>query len=465
MKISLKIFIFTYCIMMLITIFGGFLLIDYEYQENLEQARKIALEDNRTLYTYFTMMDEMLGNVSSAEYSLERFASRIADGNQKEVIVGPYENLEDYVFSDKAQRVESGQYQYEVVTRGEQTKIQVTSKYKEQYMINYYDISDLMERRNENYQLYRNLIISVSVVIAAVLYLFSWYITKPLVKVTKMAERLSTGDYMARVDSSYEEMKSYEVAQLGKTLNQLAVSTEAYIEELKEAAQKKEDFMGNFTHEIKTPMTSIIGYADLLRTYDLEPEKRREYSSYIYNEGKRVEQLASNLLQLIVMNKTNFPMEEIAMELLFAQLEKEVYFLGEKYHIQIHFDYVNGVVLGEKSLLLIAINNLIDNACKASKEGEEIQIQSRVTDEKYMIHVIDSGCGIPSEELKHISEPFYMVDKARTRKQGGAGLGLSLCSTIVKLHGGEMKVESELGRGTTVTLCFENIRNGGMENE
>ena len=465
MKISLKIFIFTYCIMMLITIFGGFLLIDYEYQENLEQARKIALEDNRTLYSYYTMMDEMLGNVSSAEYSLERFASRMSEGNQKEILVGQYENLEDYVSSEKAQRVESGQYQYEVVTRGEQTKIQVTSKYKEQYIINYYDISDLLERRNENYQLYRNLIIGVSVIIAAVLYLFSWYITKPLVKVTKMAERLSMGDYTARVDSSYEEMKSYEVAQLGKTLNQLADSTESYIEELKEAAQKKEDFMGNFTHEIKTPMTSIIGYADLLRTYDLEPEKRREYSSYIYNEGKRVEQLASNLLQLIVMNKTDFPMEEIMMELLFAQLEKEVYFLGKKYHTQIRFDYVNGVVLGEKSLLLIAIKNLIDNACKASKEGEEIQIQSRVTDEKYMIHVIDSGCGIPSEELKHISEPFYMVDKARTRKQGGAGLGLSLCSTIVKLHGGEMKVESELGRGTTVTLCFENIRNGGMENE
>ena len=88
MRISLKIFIFTYCIMMLITIFGGFLLIDYEYQENLEQARKIALEDNRTLYTYFTMMDEMLGNVSSAAYSLERFANRIASESQKEVFIG-----------------------------------------------------------------------------------------------------------------------------------------------------------------------------------------------------------------------------------------------------------------------------------------------------------------------------------------------------------------------------------------
>ena len=80
-----------------------------------------------------------------------------------------------------------------------------------------------------------------------------------------MAERLSSGDYTAWVDSSYEEMKSYEVAQLGKTLNQLASSTESYIEELKDEARKKEDFMGNFTHEIKTPMTSIIGYADFFR--------------------------------------------------------------------------------------------------------------------------------------------------------------------------------------------------------
>lgn len=465
MRISLKIFIFTYCIMMLITIFGGFLLIDYEYQENLEQARKIALEDNRTLYTYFTMMDEMLGNVSSAAYSLERFANRIASESQKEVFIGQYEKLEEHILSRMEQKVEDDQCQYVVITQGNQTKIQVTCKYKEQYMINYYDISDLLETRNHNYQLYRNLIIGVSAIIAAVLYLFSWYITKPLVKVTKMAERLLMGDYTARVDSSYEEMKSYEVAQLGKTLNQLASSTESYIEELKDEARKKEDFMGNFTHEIKTPMTSIIGYADLLRTYDLEPEKRREYSSYIYNEGKRIEQLSSNLLQLIVMNKTDFSKEQIPMELLFGQLETEVHFLGEKYHTQIFFDCDKGVVWGEKSLLLVAIKNLIDNACKASKAGGEIHVHGRCAEGDYRVQVIDSGHGIPPEELKFILEPFYMVDKARTRKQGGAGLGLSLCSTIVRLHGGKMKVESEPGRGTTVTLCFENVRNGGAENE
>ena len=464
MKISLKIFIFTYCIMMLITIFGGFLLINYDYQNNLKQAKKIALEDNRTLYTYTTMMDEMLGNSSTVEYSLERFANRMTDGNQNEIMVGQYEKLEEHILLGNAGNIENGQYQYSIIEQGSWTKIQVTSKYKEQYMINYYDISDLLERRNQNYQLYRTVIIGVSVVIAAVLYLFSWYITKPLVKVTKMAEKLSDGDYTARIDSSYERMKSYEVAQLGKTLNQLASSTESYIEELKETAQKKEDFMGNFTHEIKTPMTSIIGYADLLRTYDLEPEKRREYSNYIYTEGKRIEQLAANLLQLIVMNKTEFPMEQIQVELLFGQLETEVYFLGEKHQTKILFDCERGKIFGEKSLLLVAIKNLIDNACKASKAGENVLVQGRCTTGNYIVQVIDKGHGIPSEELKYILEPFYMVDKSRTRKQGGAGLGLSLCTAIVELHGGEMEIESELGQGTKVTLRFENIRKGGTEN-
>lgn len=464
MKISLKIFIFTYCIMMLITIFGGFLLINYDYRNNLKQAEKIALEDNRTLYTYIMMMDEMLGKSSTAEYSLERFANRMADGNQNEIMIGQYENLEEHILLGNAAKIETGQYQYSMISQGNQTKIQVTSKYKEQYMINYYDISDLLERRNQNYQLYRTVIIVVSVVIATILYLFSWYITKPLVKVTKMAESLSNGDYTARVDSSYEKMKSYEVAQLGRTLNQLASSTESYIEELKETAQKKEAFMGNFTHEIKTPMTSIIGYADLLRTYDLEPEKRREYSNYIYTEGKRIEQLAANLLQLIVMNKTEFPMEQIQMELLFEQIKAEVRFLGEKYQTEIYFNCEKGIVWGEKSLLFVALKNLIDNACKASKAGESVLVQGRYTAENYIVQVIDKGHGIPPEELNHISEPFYMVDKSRTRKQGGAGLGLSLCTAIMELHGGEMEIESELDKGTKVTLCFEKVQKGGIEN-
>lgn len=465
MKISLKIFIFTYCIMMLTTIFGGFLLIDYDYQNSFERAKKTALEDNKTLYTYILMADEMLGNSSSAEYSMEQFINRIADGNQTEILFGEYKNLREHILLGNAEKLESGQYTYSVMAQENQTKIQVISKYKAQYIINYYNISELLTRRDQNYQLYRNIIIGISIVIAVVLYLFSWYITKPLVKVTKMAEKLSAGDYTVRIDSSYKNMKSYEVEQLGNTMNQLAGSTETYIEELKEAVRKKEDFMGNFTHEIKTPMTSIIGYADLLRTYDLESDKRREYSNYIYTEGKRIEQLALNLLQLIVMDKTEFPMEWIQTEPLFEHLKAEVRFLGEKYHTHIQFDYEQGKIWGERTLLLVAVKNLIDNACKASKPDGTILVQGKCTDKGYTIKIVDRGHGIPEEELNRILEPFYMVDKARTRNQGGAGLGLSLCSAIIKIHGGKMEIKSKPDRGTLIKLYFENVTDGGQKSE
>lgn len=451
--------------MIAITILGGFLLIDYEYQDNLEQARYSALDKNKTLYAYISAAEEMLGRDSFSQYSLERFIRRLSDESGNEILLGEFAALQEQLAAGQAEKLENGQYIYVFISRDNQTFIQVTSRYNEQYIINYYDISDIMEHRDQNYILYRNVIIGASIIIAVILYLFSWYITRPLTKVTKMAEKLSSGEYAVRIDSSYRKMKSHEVEQLGSTLNQLASHTESYIQELRETAQKKEAFMGNFTHEMKTPMTSIIGYADLLRTYDLEPDKRREYSNYIYAEGKRVEKLAFNLLQLLVMEKKEFPMEPIRTEELFKQLESEVRFLGEKYNAYIHLECESGMIRGEKSLLSVAIKNLIDNACKASQEGGEIWVRGKKCGENYRIVVIDKGHGIAKEELEFILEPFYMTDKSRARQQGGAGLGLSLCSKIVQKHEGEMKITSTPRKGTVVTLLFKCWENGGEENE
>ncbi len=148
------------------------MLIDYDYQNSFERAKKTALEDNKTLYTYILMADEMLGNSSSAEYSMEQFINRIADGNQTEILFGEYKNLREHILLGKAEKLESGQYIYSVMAQENQTKIQVISKYKAQYIINYYNISELLARRDQNYQLYRNIIIGISIVIAVVLYLF-----------------------------------------------------------------------------------------------------------------------------------------------------------------------------------------------------------------------------------------------------------------------------------------------------
>lgn len=453
MKISLKIFIFTYCIMIVVTVLGGFLLINYEYQKELDQAKTRAQEHNETLYTYVATLEELLDS-ERAKYSLDNLIDRMSGETGREVLVGDHDSLLTQIVAGKATELETGQWIYAIWEDKGGKVLQVTSRYEENYIINYYDLSEILQNRDANYTLYKNIIILTSVVIAIVLYLFSWYITRPLVKVTQMAERLSLGDYQARVDDSEEYMKSYEVQKLGSTLNLMAERTQQHMQQLQEEARRKEEFMGNFAHEMKTPMTSIIGYADLLRTYDLKPEKRREYSNFIYNEGKRVEQLSLNLLQMIVLDKKDFEKRQILAEALFAQLKESVHFLGEKYGVRLHFKYDPGYIYVEQSLMVTAILNLVDNACKASGEKEDVYILGKRLGPKYAIAVVDFGVGIPEEEIAKIMEPFYMVDKSRARKQGGAGLGLSLCQKIVRLHEGELHITSQPGKGTWMTILL-----------
>ena len=458
MRISLKIFMFTYCIIVAITVLGGFFLINYEYEKSLRQAKSQALEQNETLFTYVATLEEVLDK-ERAQQSLYNLIERMSGEKDRSVFVDSYENLQKHIEKGKADGLESNECVYVFYEEAGQQILQVTSRYEAQYIVNCRDVTEIFVRRDDNYSLYKNIILLVSSVIAVVLYLFSWYITRPLAAVTEMADKLSKGDYSVRIDSSYKKMKSHEVELLGNTLNAMANKTEEHIREIEEQAHRKEEFMGNFAHEMKTPMTSIIGYADMLRTFELEPEKRRAYSNFIYNEGKRVEQLSLNLLQLIVMDKNEYEMQLIFASELFAHIKQETFFLEEKYDVQIHFKWEHAELYMEKALMLTAILNIIDNACKASGEGGHIYVLGKDMQENYAIAVVDYGIGIPEEELKNITEPFYMVDKSRARKQGGAGLGLSLCRKIVELHGGKLRIDSKEGEGTRVTVLLPALRN------
>lgn len=463
MKISLKIFVFTYCVMMCITVIGGFALVNYLYKSDMNQAMDAAMESNEVLYTYISTLDDIPDN-GYAEYSLTGFVQRMSgmkDGGRNVFVGGRAAWREKVVLPGYAD-LKDGQVISCVIEEDDRKMIQVTSRCDNNYIINYYDITGTLEQRDRNYHLYRQVIIVGSMVIAIVLYIFSWYITRPLSQVTRMAEQISMGDYSVRTDADYKKMKSYEVAKLGETLNVLAEHTEQQIAELEDMARKKEDFVGNFTHEIKTPLTSIIGYADLLRTYDLQPEKRRQYSNFIYNEGRRLEQLSINLLQLIVMGRTEFVMTEQRTTALFERLEDAVHFSGEKYHVNLQMECEEASIWVEPVLLTAAVINLVDNACKASEEGQRVHIYGKNQGENYEIVVEDSGRGIPQNELDKIMEPFYMVDKSRARSQGGAGLGLALCKRIANLHGGDIRIESELGQGTKISIVIP-VKQASME--
>lgn len=455
MKISLKIFVFTYCMMMCIMVIGGFSLVNYLYRVDMNQAMDAAQETNETLYMYVASLKDMPDNYM--EYSMTGFVRRMSgtDGKERSVFIGDHDAWMETIVLPSYSDLQDRQAVTNVIDESGGTYIQVTCRYRDIYIINYRDVTDILFRRDQNFHLYRYAIIVGSMVIAIVLYIFSWYITRPITRITRMAERISEGDYGVRVDADYKQMKTYEVTKLGETLNELARNTEAHISELEDSARKREEFMGNFSHEIKTPLTSIIGYADLLRTYDLKPEKRREYSNFIYNEGRRLEQLSLNLLHLIVLGKTDFSLVVVNTSAFFGTLKETVRFLGQKYHVEINAEYEEADVLADTTLLPTAILNLADNACKASEEGQIIRITGEKQDKVYYsISVIDEGRGIPASELDKVKEPFYMVDKSRARKQGGAGLGLALCCKIAEIHGGKVQLESEPGKGTTAKILI-----------
>ncbi len=461
LRISLKIYIFTYCIVMLFTAVGGFVLVNSTYENELNIVKEQALEDNKTLYIYILTLESIPDN-PYMEYSLAGLMQKMsANDTDMQTVAEDFEHWKEQIAIEGVYDLADGQVISGIVEKNGKKAIQVTSRCGDRYIINYSRIDEILKRRDDNYELYNRIIIVTSVLLAVILYAFSYYITRPLVKVTKAAQDIAGGDYSVRIDTRHAKMKSYEVAVLSDTLNAMAQNTKEYIEELTDEARRKEEFMGNFTHELKTPMTSIIGYADLIRTYDLTAEQRREYGDYIYREAKRLEQLSLNLLQLLVLGNVEFEMAPVRIKEFGWQLQENLYFLGQKYGIQIEIYFEEAVILAESAMLSTLILNLCDNACKASEQGTKVQVLGIIEGEGYQFTVRDFGRGIPADELKNVTEAFYMVDKSRARKQGGAGLGLALCKKIVQLHNSSLHIESEVGVGTTVTFSIKKYASSG----
>ena len=455
MKISIKLFFYTYMIMICVLSFAGFQIIKYLYRTELNNAYNDSLEDCKNIYNYVWIEDNLKSddekNTVMKTYRKLSLESDIIG----EFYLYDYDGwLKESQFKNCVNITEK-EILYKVIDRNEKKYIQLTCRTGDKYIILYKDIQYVFDNRDKNYTVLKQIIILISAFTSVVLFVFARYITRPIVELTKGAQRMSNGDYTARIKSNYGEMKSIEAITLGKTLNMLAENTEKHIEELEDAAEKQNRFVGSFTHEIKTPLTSIIGYSDLLRTYALDIEKQHTYREFIYKEGKRLEQLSHNLLQLLVVEKNDFPRMSIHMENFLKDIDNSVRFLSEKYNIKIEFDYEDAICKIESTLLKTTVTNLIDNACKASDEEQIVHVKGEKISNLYRISVIDEGIGIDESEIEKITEPFYMVDKSRSRKQGGAGLGLALCSAIVQVHESRLNINSTLGKGTTIYFDIE----------
>lgn len=282
-------------------------------------------------------------------------------------------------------------------------------------------------------------IILLSIVLKAVL--------RPLQDLNATAKWIAEGLYGQRVTVKRQD----EIGQLGESFNAMAEAVEMRTRNLEESEQKKTLFMGNLTHELKTPMTAISGCAQTLLSTRLSKEEEEEALYYIYEECGRLERLSKKMMKLLELDQEGeIEMQEIAVRRLFEAAEHSCKVILQKKQITLKVSEHGERFLMDLDLMTDVLINLIDNAVKASQPGGIICL----TAEENRIQVQDFGQGIPAEEQERILEPFYMIDKSRSRKNGGAGLGLALTVLIIKKHQAVLQIESEVGTGTRMILQF-----------
>ena len=264
----------------------------------------------------------------------------------------------------------------------------------------------------------------------------------------KMAE----GEYSYRA----EQISNDEMGQLTADFNHMAEALEQNIQNLENEVRAREDFIAAFSHELKTPLTAIIGYADMLRSRKLDEEKHFLCANYIYTEGKRLETMALRLLDIIVTRRKEIDRKTTNVSGIFSYLQ-EIYDEtknSEDSRVKVDICWEKGELYAEENLLKTVLINLTDNAIKASEEGQTVEITGRHMENGYYFQVRDEGIGIPEEELHKITEAFYMVDKSRSRAHNGAGLGLALCTAILELHHSSLKIESTQGFGSCMSFLI-----------
>ena len=318
------------------------------------------------------------------------------------------------------------------------------------YLTVRYDLSHIYEMRAVQQKQY--MLIYISVVIFGILasFVFSYALTKPLRKLTYTVRQISAGDLTIRSNLNTSD----EIGQLSQDFDSMADRLESNIHQLEDELQRQERFMGAFAHELKTPMTSIIGFADLLRQDALAPPDRIEAAEYIYSEGHRLEQLSFKLLDLLFLEQGNITFRTVHIPDLIAEVENALFPTRENPEIQFSFESESMYMAIEPDLVKSLIYNLIDNAIRAIDHHGIIKVRATMIPGGCILVITDNGKGIPASEIEHITEAFYRIDKARSRAHGNVGLGLSLCAKIAALHNGHIKFDSEVGKGTYVSVTL-----------
>ena len=268
-------------------------------------------------------------------------------------------------------------------------------------------------------------------------------VLKPMGILMRAAGEISRGNYGVRAKVGRRD----EIGRLAAAFNLMAEQVESRVRELTLAGEEKERLLGSLAHEMRTPMTVVLGYSDTLLNMKLGEREQRQAIRGIYEQAGYLQRLSAKLMELTALHQNeSISMEAQSMEAVLEQVVPmaESRWPDRRFCLETEQDFT---LCGDRDLLVSLFVNLLDNGAEASAPGQEIRVTVR--EEEVLIR--DSGKGMTEEALRKICEPFYRAEKSGKE---GIGLGLAICEQIVCLHRGKLRFESRAGEGTTVTVSF-----------
>lgn len=436
---------------------GGYFMVRQNFHEGLE----VSLDQNeaRHMLECYAVQSDILTALASGEIiddsMLSKSFSQLSEnqhasgttlyGSDDAIIATNIKSQPSPKITDTSSYViaSEGSTQYMVLST------QLTSPTRSVWLQSTYDITPLYQMRTAQLLRFWQIELLTLLCGAFVIWRLSKRLAQPVTALSKASESIAKGDYTVRTAIKTGD----EFENVSQSFDFMAQSVEEKVEELNTSLQQRNDFMGAFSHELKTPMTAIIGYADTMRSMQFDPQRQREASQYIFTEAKRIEDLSQKLLSLMGISKEAITLKPVQLQSVFSCVANSASAILND--VPLKMQTAQGVtVLADFDLLCDLIYNLIHNSVKANPKNGILCTWQR-TDNGVIITVADTGCGIPPDKLSRIIEPFYMVDKSRARAGGGSGMGLALCDKIARAHGTQLTIKSTVDKGTSVSFTLK----------
>lgn len=288
-------------------------------------------------------------------------------------------------------------------------------------------------------------VLFITILVTLLCILLADYLTKSLVNpITAIAERIDESEGSAKGEVVYKELEPFVQTIRAQHENVLA------------AAKMRQDFTANVSHELKTPLTAISGYAELIENKMVSEAQAVNFATEIRKNAERLLTLINDIIRLSELDQTEFVigLENVDLYQLALECTEDLKVNATRRAVGFVFEGTSCTVHGNKDMLREVIENLCENAIRYNNVGGEVELFVGMQSGSPVLSVKDNGIGIPKEHQERVFERFYRVDKSRSKETGGTGLGLAIVKHIVAIHGASISLESEMGKGTKITIVF-----------